>query len=358
MRTLLLLSLLAPLSVLAKDLSLQYLDEYIVPADLTLQGNKVGGLSSIDYANGGYLMICDDTDTPRYYQADIAIENNKIQHVNFGDTKLLLDTNLRPLKKGLVDPEGLRYRADKNAILWSSEGSVKHKIAPAIYMQTNKAVTSFELPAMFDISAKSGPRHNAVFEGLTLAHSGNGIWVSMEEALKQDGEEANIEHGSLLRVSYFDFKSKTATKQFAYYLEPMVNRTEAKKNAFRTTGLVEILQINETQFLTMERSYTAGIEDGGNNVSIFLIDIANTTDTLKVSSLTQEGVRPAIKTLLLDLDDVKQQLGSKRIDNLEGMTLGPRLESGKRSLLMVSDNNFNSFGPQLSQILLFELRGL
>lgn len=358
MRILLLLSLLAPLSLWATDLSLRYLDEYIIPADLTLDGKKVGGLSSIDYANGRYLMICDDTDAPRYYQAEIAISNNRFQKVNIINTKFLLNTDLSPFKAGLADPEGLRYRADTNAIFWSSEGSVKHQLPPAIYMQTNSTVSSFKLPAMFDISADSGPRHNALFEGLTLAHNGKGIWVSMEGPLIQDGEEANIEHGSLLRVTYFEAISKQATEQFAYYLEPMVNRPEAEKSAFRTTGLVEILQVNATQFLTMERSYTAGIEDGGNNVSIFLIDIAGATDTLKLTSLNSAKVHPAKKTLLLNLDGIKQKLGSKRIDNLEGMTLGPILDSGNPSLLMVSDNNFNLYGQQLSQILLFELNGL
>jgi hypothetical protein len=43
-------------------------------------------------------------------------------------------------------------------------------------------------------------------------------------------------------------------------------------------------------------------------------------------------------------------------DNLEGMTYGPRLPSGKPSLLVISDDNFSSFDPpQLNQFLLFEL---
>jgi hypothetical protein len=45
-----------------------------------------------------------------------------------------------------------------------------------------------------------------------------------------------------------------------------------------------------------------------------------------------------------------------RLDNLEGMTLGPRLPDGSQSLLLVSDNNFNSL--QITQLLLFRLKGL
>lgn len=54
------------------------------------------------------------------------------------------------------------------------------------------------------------------------------------------------------------------------------------------------------------------------------------------------------KKLLLDL----KELGIL-LDNLEGMTLGSRLPDGTQSLLLVSDNNFNS--EQVTQFLLFRL---
>ncbi|WP_194868731.1 esterase-like activity of phytase family protein [Pseudoalteromonas sp. PPB1] len=353
MRSCLFLTLLAPFFANSAAMQLEFLDEFIVPADLRVDGDKVGGLSSIEYTNGRYLLIADDSKKPRYFQANIAIKDQKIEQVKFEKSLPLVNQQTR---SGVVDPESLRIAPNGKDIIWTSEGSIKYKHAPAIFMQTEQGLVNFTLPKMFEISKTSGPRHNAVFEGLTVAHSGKGIWVSAEGALKQDGEESNIEHGSLVRISYFDFASKGMQKQFAYYLEPMVNRPEAKPDAFRTTGLVEILQVNEHQLLTMERSYTAGIADGGNDVSIYLVDFKNVTDTSQVASLNQQSVRPAHKTLLLNMASIKQQLGSKHIDNLEGMTFGPRLANGNISLLMVSDDNFNVHGKQLSQILLFEVK--
>jgi hypothetical protein len=46
--------------------------------------------------------------------------------------------------------------------------------------------------------------------------------------------------------------------------------------------------------------------------------------------------------------------GVSRVDNLEGMTFGPALPNGKRSLVLVSDNNFNPL--QLTQFLAFEVQ--
>ena len=54
------------------------------------------------------------------------------------------------------------------------------------------------------------------------------------------------------------------------------------------------------------------------------------------------------KTLLLDLNTLGIPL-----DNVEGMTLGPRLPDGRRSLVLVSDNNFAA--SQFTQFLLFAL---
>ena len=56
----------------------------------------------------------------------------------------------------------------------------------------------------------------------------------------------------------------------------------------------------------------------------------------------------AIKKLLLNLN----QQGIY-IDNIEGVTFGPRLSNGNRSPFLVSNNNFNPL--QKTQFLLFEI---
>ncbi len=60
------------------------------------------------------------------------------------------------------------------------------------------------------------------------------------------------------------------------------------------------------------------------------------------------GVKVAEKRLLLNMDD----LGID-IYNIEGVTFGPTLPNGKRSLLFVADNNFNPI--EQTQFLLFEI---
>jgi hypothetical protein len=59
-----------------------------------------------------------------------------------------------------------------------------------------------------------------------------------------------------------------------------------------------------------------------------------------------DSIKPVEKTLLLNLDSLGIPL-----DNVEGMTFGPNLADGRRSLVLVSDNNFAP--AQFTQFLLF-----
>lgn len=345
-----------------------YLDEYIVKKDLNFNNTTVGGLSSIDYANGQFYMISDHgggkrsgiLGEPRFYQAQLDIRDKKIN--GFEITSV---TNLLPQgtsSKG-VDPESLRVLADGKHYMWSSEGSVKHNVAPGVYInklaqQPNSLTSEFGLPEHFAIGKNTGPHNNAVFEGLTLSHDGKGFWVAMEGPLKQDSAEPTLERGALVRISYFSFATKKMERQFVYHLDKLPNEVGAKANAFRTTGLVELVALKDDKFIVMERAYTSGLADGGNRVKLFIAEASETTDTKDYSSVKNKSVQVAKKQLWLDLADVQQQFPSKRVDNIEGITFGPKLPFGKQSLLLVSDDNFSAFGHQISQILLFEVEGL
>jgi hypothetical protein len=92
----------------------------------------------------------------------------------------------------------------------------------------------------------------------------------------------------------------------------------------------------------MERSFVTGV---GNKVRIFEIDTTGATNVLHTPSLAAaKHVQPVRKKLLVDLSD----LPLDKIDNVEGMTWGPRLPSGERSLVVVSDNNFSA--AQVTQL--------
>ena len=60
------------------------------------------------------------------------------------------------------------------------------------------------------------------------------------------------------------------------------------------------------------------------------------------------SLRPVTKRLVFDLDTLNIVL-----DNVEGMTFGPRLPDGRRTLILVSDDNFSP--TQFTQFLAFAI---
>ncbi|MGH3093939.1 MAG: esterase-like activity of phytase family protein, partial [Gaiellaceae bacterium] len=86
----------------------------------------------------------------------------------------------------------------------------------------------------------------------------------------------------------------------------------------------------------------------GNTIKLYSVALPGATNVNGAESLAGSlgSIRAARKTLLLDLDALGIPL-----DNVEGMAFGPDLPDGRRSLLLVSDNNFSPL--QFTQVLLF-----
>ena len=121
--------------------------------------------------------------------------------------------------------------------------------------------------------------------------------------------------------------------------------------------MVDILEYDEQQFLVLERSYVSGQADGGNDVKLYKVDATQATEIKDIPALIGADYQPAQKTLLLDFNTIRHKLtaidGHHTVDNLEGITFGPTLPSGKRSLVVVADNNFSLYAKQLNQFLVF-----
>jgi hypothetical protein len=101
--------------------------------------------------------------------------------------------------------------------------------------------------------------------------------------------------------------------------------------------------------LTLERGFER-LDDGSTLQTIRIYQIA-LPDRLSQS----ESAAPLAKRLVLDLDSVKDRFspGFQRLDNYEGLSLGPQLPNGDRTLLVVSDDNYSN--QQRTSLLAFRL---
>ena len=104
---------------------------------------------------------------------------------------------------------------------------------------------------------------------------------------------------------------------------------------------------NQGHFLSLERTFT-GLSF---SIALYQVSLEKADDISSIESLLaadSKSIKPVQKKLLLDLRKLDLLL-----DNIEGLTLGPTLPDGQRSLILVSDNNFQPV--QRTQILAFRL---
>jgi hypothetical protein len=262
--------------------------------------------------------------------------------VRLADVHFFLQANGQPYpnrKQGgeVPDPEAIRLLPGGN-VLWSSEGDGALKLSPTLREATaeGRYVRAFTVPPAlrFGATPGRGPRNNLTFEGLALTPDARGAWVSMENALEQDGPMPTVEaSGGPCRFTLFDVASGQAVRQIAYVPDAIPARP-IPPAAFSDNGVSEILMADASRLLVLERAFMMG---RGLSLRLYEIDVREGSDTLALDTLTPANHRPARKTLLADF----AQLGLARLDNTEGMCWGPRLASGARTLVFVSDDNFN-----------------
>jgi 3-phytase len=214
------------------------------------------------------------------------------------------------------------------------------------------------LPSEFSPEAGAastrGVRSNAGLEGLSVSPSGRWLWAITEATLRQDGPDATFEHGAAVRLLRWDLRAATPPSQFLYHTEP-VERLEGAADAQGGNGVSELVAVDDRRLLVLERAFVRGGGRGENTIRVFEVSLGPPLGADPARGV--ETPLPSVaKRLVLDLKDVvgRFDVGLQQLDNFEGMTLGPRLPSGARSLLLVSDDNFST--SQRSVFLAFLIR--
>lgn len=335
------------------QLKVNFINEFVLADSLFFDGYKVGGISDITFVNDTLFMVVDDAEYPRILKAKINLKNQQLADVNIvAQTLIKIDSTI--INKPYFDIEAL-FVTKKGDLFVASEGNINLQKPPQVFnLDTiGNVKNTVQLPTyLADIT---NHYHNKSFEAMCLSYDQKGFWLATESPLKNDGEPAGFEEKNYpVRISYFDFEAQKFTKQFVFLLDNVKNKSNAK---VVINGLTSIIQLTEFQFIIIEREYQSGLGSYGNKVRLYQLTIDNeTTNTIELLSLTNTNYKPLKKQLLFDFETIKSQLSEGIVDNLEGITLGPKLVNGNQSLILASDDNFQVYGKQLNQFVLFELQ--
>lgn len=335
----------------SKGIKLRFIDEYTLQDSLHFKNTLVGGLSGIDYDGEYFYFVVDDSNTPRVLKSNIKFANDTIQGITFKDVIIIKDSS-EFFMENILDLESVIYNANKQEFHLVSEGFIKGNKSPSIFTISSegKYVNTYAIPSYFKTEAK----HNASFESSTRNIDNTGVWVAMESVLKSDGEEPGFSKtNSPVRITLFDTKTRLPIKQFVYQLDQF---SKAKKGNINVNGVTAILEYRKNEFIVVERAYQSGYGSYGNTVKLYKVVInETTTNTLQKPKLKHLELMFAKKELLLNFNNITPFLTKGIIDNIEGITFGPLLSNGNKSLLLVSDDNFKKYDPQINQFILLEI---
>ncbi|MFC7398855.1 esterase-like activity of phytase family protein [Chelatococcus sp. GCM10030263] len=330
---------------------LRLIGEQVLPKGLDVAGTRVGGLSGLafDETNGRWLALSDDRSEnapARFYELALAYDATAFRGAAVTGVVTLSAAAGKPFPTGTIDPEALRLTGNGD-LYWTSEGDARAGFSPSLNASKpdGRFLRGFSLPARYhNGDGTHGPRDNLAFEGLAIAPDGKTLILALENALIEDGPKASLEAGSPVRIATIDAASGEPGPEWVYVTDP-IRQAPAKPGGFADNGISEILPLGNDALLVLERGYVQG---RGNSIRLYRAETAGATDVSHLDHLAGTAWQPLRKTLVLDLAGLDVKL-----DNFEGMDWGPGLPNGHRSLVLVSDDNFND--SQVTKFLVFEV---
>jgi hypothetical protein len=326
-----------------KPTRLELVGRLELPAEVTLDDVPLGGLSALAYdaETDLYHALADDPGEhgpPRLYRLRLSFDD-PAPAAEVISWQPLRDAGGEPYAAGIADPEGLALLPD-GTLLITSEGLADRGVAPFLrrFASDGRELGEIPLPEHYLPATANdrGVRRSLGFESLALDPNGTHAYLATEGALAQDGPAADLGIASLARILVLSFPDGRPLAEHAYRVEP-VALSPHPADGFRLGGLVELLFLDPDRLLALERQFAVG---AGFSLRLYAVGLSSATDLRGIESLAgRTDLKTVCEELLLDLADLAIELG-----NLEGLTWGPTLADGRRTIVVVEDDDFRA-GP-------------
>ena len=182
----------------------------------------------------------------------------------------------------------------------------------------------------------SKARDNKSLESLSASPDGRYLFTTTEEALTCDGAKATPTTGTRVRILRMNRDGSDATEH-AYLTEPLPHDVG-------DYGIADLAALADDDVLVLERGWSRGF---GNTARIYRISLGDPATSCIAAAQLSPDAPVLAKRLVVDLAKVsaaglpatRQKQAAPILDNFEGMAVGPVLPDGRRSLILVSDDN-------------------
>lgn len=361
-----------------EKITIEVLGVKTFPTGFKYENTEVGGLSGITYDQKAdiYYVLSDDRSIKapaHFYQLKIDVksfENDYVKTNNLASPAIeiqnvysLLDHNQQPYLPSTIDPEGIAFNQTTQTLFISTEGDTSQNIQPTMQELTNTGeyLRDFTLDEKFLIREKTGVRNNLSLESSTISSDDHYLFTANENALIQDGNTATIKQGSPCRIIQYDLLTNQPAKEFLYLTDPIISQAINSQINLNTdtNGIADLLAINDHKLIVLERSFALNT---GSIIQLFLVNLNQGETIENIPSLKNYAglIQPLEKKLLWQMQKLNYDMNDPTdyliIDNIEGITFGPKLSDGSQSIILVSDNNFQNM--QSTQFWILKVKGL
>lgn len=348
---------------------LTLLDTVVIPTEVRPPGGRreawLGSLSGLarDPRSGRYLAVIDDRQPSRLAWLDITAEAGRLS-VKPGevvpvrpsdgvDERLVVGADLESI---VALPDGTWVATEEGHFSTGAPGQPPAGEWPPALLAigTDLRVTRIHpWPARFALGPdRGGVRDNQGFEGLTRTPDGRLI-AGLEQPLHADlaaplrnGRPFGGGQGGPGRLVELvpEGGGWTPRREWVYRLDRTAVRPGERICDDGENGLTELLAIDDARLIAVERGCL--LRDGGvrNTVRLYLADVTSADDVSPAGGVAVPAARPVTKTLLVDFDALVAQWppALSGLDNFEALAFGPQLADGRRTLLVMSDDNFRA----------------
>ncbi len=295
----------------------------ITEAGLFWRAPEPAGLSGITYAGGDrYYAVNDSGGTLHPMTIKIDFATGSITGCVVHAAVAL----------GGVDLEGVAYDPVNGTVYTSDEAdaSIRQHTVTGEYLGA--------LPVPANLAAF---RSNFSLESLSMRGDGLELWTCNEEALYNafhgvnDGPLSTTTQGSLVRLTRFTRPNVRApwvySGQWAYRTDPIRGNIVP---GFSRSGVADLCALPDGTLLVLEREFSVNFFYAFKS-RIYRVGVDGATDVADIGSLAGATFTPVEKALLWDK--------SVAFSNFEGICLGPRLDDGSLSLVLISDGDDEAY---------------
>ena len=288
--------------------------------NISRMGIPSGNYSGITRVNDTLYAVVNDkekTDGFHLFTVYINPKNGNIKHV--------FDKMVGSQTLSSHDMEGICYRQSSNSLFISDEASQRILEYSLEGIPTG---TELNIP---DTYSTENIVSNRGFEALTYNCQTRCFWTANESALKRDTDTDPL----LVHLQCFG-DNLQPDAHYIYRLDAP-RKTQGPRTNFYAHGLPALIAMDDGSLIVMERELYSPRKILGSYVEVKLYRV-----TREAFEAASKDATQVVGKQLLTSFRTHIRIGQINYANYEGMCLGPKLNDGRQTLILINDSQNRS----------------